>query len=151
MSANSLTDLFESALADLGEDRLKKELANLVSDESTSSEDTLTIVVNYGVHHIPNKLLRGEVFKASEGSLDFSSKKSIIDEFERVLKNVASKLKESEWKKIYLIPYGPANLSVLIKLLVYRVTHIETVDTFYLEGEYHEIDIQLRKLILEAE
>ena len=150
MKKKPISELVATALDRIGEERLVEELIKLSSLEFDSREDTLTIIANEGVHHLPKRLMRGEVFVASKGSLDFSSNDSIKREFTNVIKEVSIKLKEREWKKIYLVPFGPANLSMLIKLLVYRVTHIETVDVFYVDGEYQEIDIQLRKIIIEA-
>ncbi len=150
MNRDKLIALMELASKEIGEEELVNELKKLVSSKSDINGDTLTIIVNTGVHHLPTKLLRGQVFKASEGALDFSNQQSIEQEFARVIRNVAIKLKEQEWKKIYLVPFGPVNLSMLIKLLVYRVIHIETVDIFYIGGDYWEIDMQLRPLIVDA-
>lgn len=139
----------EAALRSVGEDRLVTELTRL-SKSTDENKETLTIIANAGVHHLPEQLLRGQVFKASEGTLDFTSQESTTQEFEMIVKKVAAKLKERDWKRIYLIPFGPANLSMLLKLLVYRVTHIETIDVFYYDGEYRELNIQIRPLIVDA-
>lgn len=149
MNIDTLKSLVEAALRSVGEDRLVQELTSL-STPTDKDAETLTIIANAGVHHLPEKLLRGQVFTASEGTLDFTSQESTTQELKEVVNKVAAKLKERDWKKIYLIPFGPTNLSMLLKLLVYRVTHIETIDVFYYNGEYREIDIQIRPLIVEA-
>ncbi|MBD3617856.1 MAG: hypothetical protein HUJ28_00025 [Chromatiales bacterium] len=149
MNSNELSALLEEALRSVGEGRLVEELTRL-SKSAVENEGTLTIIANAGVHHLPEKLLRGQVFNASEGTLNFTSQESTKKEFEMILKKLAVKLKERDWKRVYLIPFGPANLSMLLKLLVYRVTHIETIDMFYCNGEYMELDIQIRPLVVDA-
>ena len=117
----------------------------------STSEDTLTIVVNRGVHHMPEEYAIGELYFASDGNLDFSSKESVHSEHERVLSNVAKKLKSRRWRRVYLVPFGPNTLSMQIKLLVYRITRIETKDLFYAgDGEYFCLDIKQRDLIIDA-
>ena len=147
---DKISNLLNEALERIGEDRLTEELLKLSSIDTNAGEQTLTIIANEGIHHLPQSLARGEVLVASKGSLDFSSNESIDREFTKILKNIAQKLKEREWKKIYLIPFGPSNLSMLIKLLVYRVTHIETIDLFYIDSQYREVHIKLRQLITES-
>ncbi|MDE0246113.1 MAG: hypothetical protein OXM59_12315 [Gammaproteobacteria bacterium] len=121
------------------------------SENADSTENTLTIVVNRGVHHLPGEYAKGEVYFASEGNLDFSSKGSVRAEHERVLSRVAQILKKKRWHRIYLIPFGPNTLSMQIKLLVYRITRIETQDLFYAGGgEYFCLDIRQRDIIIDA-
>lgn len=83
-------------------------------------DDILTIVANEGVHHLPEEYRRGTVFVASRGSLDFSTPESIRDEFEDVLRDTARVLKSHDWRRVYLVPFGPTTLSMQLKLLVYR-------------------------------
>ena len=150
MNRGELDSLIEEAIESMGEAKLARQLESLIASNAGRHDDVLTVIVNAGVHHLPEKLKRGEVFIASEGSLDFSSQESIEKEFTRITSNVAKKLKERDWRRIYLVPFGPANLSMLIKLLVYRVTHVETIDIFYVDGQYREINIQLRPLVVDA-
>lgn len=118
---------------------------------SRVSQDVLTIVVNQGVHHMPEKYLYGEVFYASEGNLDFSSEATVYEEYQNVLSNVARKLKSKSWKRIYIVPFGPSTLSMQIKLLVYRITRIESVDLFYSgDGEYFTLELDQRDIIVTA-
>lgn len=121
------------------------------SANSDSPENTLTIIVNRGVHHMPKEYAIGEVYFASDGNLDFSSKASVHSEHERVLSGVAQKLKSKRWQRVYLVPFGPNTLSMQIKLLVYRITRIETQDLFYVGGgEYFCLDIKQRDLIIDS-
>lgn len=151
MSSDHLMAAVDSALSKLGERRLIEELAKITGDSSQREPDTLTIIANKGVHHLPQQFMRGEVYFVSEGSLDFSSSESVEREMVLALSRLASKLKSKAWQKIYLVPFGPTNLSMLIKLLVYRVTHIETVDLFHAgSGSYFELNIPLRDVVIGA-
>lgn len=116
-----------------------------------SDDNVLTIVVNQGVHNIPDDVVRGELFYASEGNLDFSSREAVHSEFRSVLSNVARKLKSKAWKEIYILPFGPSTLSMQIKLLVYRVTRIESTDLFFMGGsEYFGLEINQREIIVDS-
>ncbi|NEQ41007.1 MAG: hypothetical protein F6K40_34270 [Okeania sp. SIO3I5] len=72
-------------------------------------------------------------------------------EFNKILIKVAEKLKSKPWKKVYLVPFGPAVLSMQIKLLVYRILYIETVDFLYAgHGVYYDLDINLRLIAAQS-
>ena len=143
-----------SRLDDLADQIGYKEACEILQQhvaENKVAQDVLTIVVNQGVHHMPEEYLHGEVFYASEGNLDFSSKATVYEEFKNVLSKVASKLKSKQWKHIYILPFGPSTLSMQIKLLAYRITRIESVDLFYIShGEYFPVDLDQREIIVTA-
>lgn len=150
MTSQAFDQAIDEAVAQHGEKRVLEAIAAIGSAQA-NSHDCLTIVANKGVHHLPTQLLRGEVYFASEGSLDFTTQDSVRREMLTVLGRLASKLKERAWKQIYLVPFGPTNLSMLIKLLVYRVTHIETTDVFHAgSGSYFDLEISLRPIVIEA-
>ena len=141
----------DDLVANLGCERACEVLSRHVR-RAQCLHNVLTIIVNRGVHSIPKDQIYGEIFFASEGNLDFSSKESVHSEFEAVLSNVTKKLKSNAWKQIYILPFGPSTLSMQIKLLVYRVTRIETIDLFYLgSGEYFDLDINQRDIIVESD
>lgn len=143
-----LADLIEQ----LGEQEAVDILRRHVEQEHPVEEDILTIVVNRGVHHLPEKYLRGTVFCASEGNLDFSSPSSVEEEFERVLVGVTRVLKERNWKQVFVLPFGPCALSMQIKLLVYRITRIESIEIFHFgEGQYTNLEIKQRHIIVDTE
>ena len=149
-SPRSTQDLFEVALEHAGEHAVRSALSRVVSDTS-GDEDVLTIVTNEGVHHLPDTYRRGTVYVASRGSLDFSSAESIHDAFRRVLAGTASVLKSQTWRRVYLVPFGPAPLSMQIKLLVYRVTGLESVDVMHVsEGPRVDVELPLREIIVSA-
>jgi hypothetical protein len=140
-----------AALARAGRDRVLKVLSAL-GEARAPDENTLTIVVNEGVHHLPEEYKRGEVFVASRGSLDLSTAESIHKEFRRTLEATARILKSRPWTRVYIVPFGPAPLSMQIKLLVYKVCGIESVDVMNLSGrDRADVSIRLRDLIIEAD
>lgn len=131
-----------------GPERVLNKLSELtLSDEPNA----LTIVCNAGVHRLPNDILIGEVYYASEGNIDFASSESVLAEYDRILLNIATTLKSSRWDRIYVIPHGPTTLAMQIKLLCYRVLGFETVDWFYASHlGYFKLDIRLRDVSLGA-
>ncbi|MCW8965066.1 MAG: hypothetical protein OQK82_00050 [Candidatus Pacearchaeota archaeon] len=118
----------------------------------TKNEDhALTIIANAGVHPYHELHTRGEVFVASNGSLDFSTALSAHEEIERVLIRVSKKLTEKRWKKVYLVPFGPAPLSLQIKSLVHKVLDIETIDILHIgSGEHIDIQLDPRRIAIKA-
>lgn len=150
MNDNSLQSLLAECESKIGSVELERILRSLLADESGEDAFTLTIVANAGVHHMPESIARGAVHILSEGSLDFSSKEKAEAEFERCLTGLVRVLKSNSWKKIYLIPFGPTLLSALAKLLVFRVTGLETIDVMHVRGSYMDIDLDVRQLILDS-
>lgn len=144
-----LEALIEKCLEKIGSEKLKTEMKNLLAYEE--DQDFLTIIANEGIH--PNSPIhnRGEVYVASRGSLDFSSKEIVQQQFKEILTKTAIKLKSKPWKKVYLVPFGPAVLSMQIKLLVYRILYMETIDFLYVgHGNYYDLDIDLRTIVAKS-
>jgi hypothetical protein len=107
----------------------------------------LVVIPCSGSH--PEDQLRnlGEVFHASEGVLNIGDAASASQEFSRALIRVKEKLSEKAWDKIYLATHGPAVLTAQIKLLVYRILHVETIDLLYVNNSYLPIAINQTHLI----
>jgi hypothetical protein len=146
MTTDALQKSLKDLIATYGVELLQRELRRL--DPSDPVENVLTIVSNSGTHALPKEHLHGTVYFASEGSLDFSSGEEIKKQFEQILINLARVVKSKRWNKIYLLPFGPSALTMLIKLLVFRITYIDTWDIIYLgNGKYSEIQIETRDLI----
>lgn len=131
---NETLTLVEDFIRNHGESKL----IDVLSPES--HDNILTIVSNAGVHPYHALHKRGEIYIASEGTLDFSSKESAIAEIESVLLRVAKKLKEKRWSRVYLVPFGPAPLSLQIKSLVHKILDIETIDVLHVGNGMH-VDI----------
>ena len=111
-------------------------------------ESILTIICNKGLHPLPAEILIGEIFAASEGNLDFSSKESTQKVIEDILRKTADKVRSKNWDRVYIIPFGHVALSMQIKLLCYRILGTDTVDWFYLNTlGYFPLEIKLRELI----
>ena len=127
-----------------GEEKLVNKL-NYKSD----SNKVLTIISNQGVHPLGELHKRGDIFYASIGDLDFSSEIKATKAMEEILQNTVIKLKSNSWEKVYLVPFGPAVLSMQIKSLVYRVLHIDTIDVLHIGNGLHvDIDINPREIAL---
>ncbi len=142
---NEIEELVAKIIDIHGIDNLRVELKNLLglSDE----ENTLTIIANSGIH--PTEILhsRGTVYIASKGSLDFSSKESSTVEIEIILDRVAKVLKSKKWKKVILVPFGSAVISMNIKMLVYKILYINTIDVLHAgNGIHYDININHRKI-----
>ncbi len=136
-------ELLDQAISEHGASRVKRALRSFIVD---SRNNVLTIIANLGSHKIPEKYLRGEIFLASKGNLDLSSRVRIESQFIQVLRKLNAKLLEKSWTKIYLIPTGHPTLSLQLKAAVYRITRMNTTDVFYLNGRYFDLEIDLRKL-----
>jgi len=136
-------ELLDQAISEHGTSRVKRALKSFIID---SKRNILTIVANLGSHKIPEKYLRGEIFVASKGNLDLSSRAKIELQFFQILRRLNAKLLEKSWTKIYLIPTGHPTLSLQLKAEVYRVTRMNTTDVFYLNGRYLDLEVDLRKI-----
>jgi hypothetical protein len=122
---------------------IKREMARQASGSA------LTIIANEGTHHLPDAFKRGEIYVATKGNLDFSSVDKVKLQYERVLSDLSQKLKSKNWHSVYLVPFGHSTLCMQIKLLVYRITRIETIDLFYDgKGNYADLSIEQRGLIV---
>lgn len=141
-----LKDVIERYIEAHGENSLIRKIGG-----GHKEKNVLTIIANAGVHPYHELHKRGDVYIASQGNLDFSSEESSVAEIARVLKGVAGKLKEKRWNKVYLVPFGPAPLSLQIKSLVYKVLDIETVDVLHAGGGVHfDINLDPRKIAIDA-
>lgn len=138
-----LLALIERAVSVRGIERIRSVLMSIIDEGEV---ETLTIVANEGRHLIPETFLRGELFIASRGNLDFSSPSSAKSAYIEIIKKLNKKLLERSWKRIYLIPTGHPTLPLQLKAEVYRVTRINTIDLFYLTGTYFDLDIDLRQI-----
>jgi hypothetical protein len=144
----TLDEQLRAAILELGP---KRALEILTSAQNSQSGDILTIISNEGAHLLPFTFRRGMVYAASSGKLDFSSSTRVHEQFDQILERLATLLKSLIWSKVYVVPFGHAALSMQIKLLVYRITRLETVDLFYDgKGGYFDLELELRQIIVRA-
>jgi hypothetical protein len=142
----ALEDAIEDYVGRYGEKSLLRKLCTTRDETSV-----LTIIANAGVHPYHELHMRGDIFVASQGNLDFSSAEASADQIRQVLTKVAIKLKEKRWNKVYLVPFGPAPLSLQIKSLVHKVLDIETIDVLHAGGGVHfDIELDPRKIAIDA-
>ena len=146
--SNELTEIVLRAIKAAGEQEVAHTLAAL-TQKASSEYDELTIVGNEGMHSIPDTFVHGEKYVATSGNLDLSSCEAIERAYIRALISLAQKLRERTWKKVYFIPTGPTTLGLQIKLLVYHITRLSTIDLFYSRGDYHEIALDYRSYLAE--
>ncbi len=149
MIDQKLRKIVEECIQVRGRAAVENTLSSLL-EGSRSSRNTLTIIANSGVHPIAEDFLKGEVYSASHGNFDVSSKQVIELEFHRILTALGRKLGERSWNEIYLIPTGHPALSAQIKLFVYRILRINTIDLFYTNGKYYELNIDHRDIVLKS-
>lgn len=149
MTDAELAELVSKAVAAVGYERVSEQLAPLVPSESESR--TLTLVSNAGVHTIPPEYLRGEVFEVSRGSWAAETPEEVHSELRDLLSGLARKLRSRPWRKVFLIPTGHPILTIHIKLLVYRLLRINTIDFYYRSGEYIEVELDHREISLATE
>lgn len=147
MIDEKLARVVEECIRVRGRDAVEKSLSSLL-EAHPPTEAILTIIANSGVHPVPAEYLRGEVYSASYGNLDVSSQEALETEFKRILGELGRKLNERGWKQIYLIPTGHPALSIQIKLFVYRIMRINTIDLFYTNGQYYELYVDHREIVL---
>jgi hypothetical protein len=143
----NLLELFTRLLEEVGEEEAEKILSREIN-KCNIDADSLTIIANEGMHDIPSRYIHGDLFVASSGSLDFGSEEAILVQYQEILLKLRKKLSEREWKKVYLIPTGHVTLALQIKNLVYQILRIDTIDLFYSKGNYYEINIDFRSLLL---
>jgi len=143
MNSNSYQDLVKKFIDEHGEEELKRYLENRLS----SQDSVLTLIGNEGAHSIPKQYLHGEVYVVTTGNLDLSSKESTLAEYKKALSLLIAKLKEKQWSKVYLVPTGHTTLVLQVKVIVYNILRMGTVDVFYSKGQYFEVDIDYRDLL----
>ena len=127
-----------------------EELINLLSSklERSATRNVLTIVCDDTLHKIPSDLVDGDLFVFSSGNFDTSSEQAMLHYLEERVLALYAQLNTKTWKRIRLIFSGHAILASTVKLVVYRVTHLETEDVVYFgEHGYLRIHLRLRELL----
>ena len=149
--SETLEYLLDQCVSKLGEEAVEKALQLLMAEESgPDASQVLTIVANAGVHKIPDSYLRGEVYVASRGNWRADNEETLNSQVGQILTGVARKLKERQWRRVYLIPTGHPAVSMNIKVLVYRALRLNTIDWVYINGEYYSLMIDQREISIEA-
>ena len=149
VSRPDLSGLLDVAVGAAGAERVAEVLASLGRRETL--DDTLTLISNAGVHTIPKRYLRGDIYEVSRGDWVADSRAEVQEELMRLLHGLARKLRSRAWRRVYLVPTGHPILTVNVKLLVYRLLRLNTVDLYYKAGQYIEVHIDHRRLSLAAE
>jgi hypothetical protein len=121
------------------------EIIDAVNAMRESSRPTLTIIVDNSLHSIPETLVVGEKFVMSSGALNATTDENLQADVLDRLQRLGKKLKERDWQKVRLVLSGHCLLSVQAKMLVYRITHLETEDIAYFSDHgYRKFTVSLR-------
>jgi len=147
MYHSRLTKALERAVQSAGEDAVVSALREMAGD-NVATANILTLIGNAGVHRIPERYRMGEVYEVSRGSWAIESKEQLNGVFSELLADLVRKLREKAWSKIYFIPTGHPALSIQVKTLIYRVLRQNTIDLYYHNGAYFEIEIDHREIAL---
>jgi hypothetical protein len=149
MQPIEIQKLLDEALKASGSEQVAAALQNLAT-RAMRDDEVLTIIANAGVHEIPQRYLRGEVYEASRGNWNATTEEALILELTSILSRLVDKLRSGHWKCVYLIPTGHPILSLQIKAMVYRLLRINTIDLYHKEGAYFEINLDQRAVALDA-
>lgn len=141
----SVTDIeLERSLEELVNRFGEQAVVRAVNQKSKKNKSReLTIVVNFGMHALPEEILCGDVFFFSEGNLDLSPKNvkdTILNLSSRALKFLRGKI----WGKVYLVPSGHPLLVSVATLVAYRVTRINPTIVYYMDGRYNDAEFDIR-------
>lgn len=110
-----------------------------------------TIVINEGIHVFPDYIIQGDKYVLYRGSLDFGDSEALRAEATQHLRELSIYLGRKKWSKIYTVISGHAAICMQVKLLVYRMTHLETVDwAFDGKGNYLRLHIPIREIISDS-
>jgi hypothetical protein len=139
-----LENLIQRFINSKGESHLE----NLISRYLKSNDaNILTVVISEDTHLIPEEIICGEKYVVHKGNLDISDEETLKSQIESALLGLVKKLKEKEWNAIYFIPSGFPELCVMSKLLIYRVTRMDSIDLIYTGGgKYAEMDFDSRTI-----
>ena len=147
MKNTNLAHLLNEAVEVAGRQRVAETL-HALADSSVPVDDALTLVANAGVHTIPTAYLRGEVYEVSRGDWLADTRMDLETELNAILERLVRKLRSRRWEPIYLIPTGHPVLTANIKLLVYRILRLNTIDLYYRSGTYIDVQLDHRRLAL---
>lgn len=144
---NALQLAVEKLIREHGKEEVLSAAESVELHDAKSQQ--LTILCNKGMHPVPTEIVRGELFVASEGNLNFSTPKDVESEIESILSRTAQKIRSRAWQEIYIIPHGHVVISMQIKFLCYRILGVETIDWFYLSSlGYVRIKFSPRDLLV---
>lgn len=140
----ALHEAIETLIESYGVDSVSRSFNKILS----RTEAICTVVVNAGLHKFPESILLGDVYIFTEGNLHLENSDIFHQELSDHLVKLADYISNRKWKKIYLVISGHAVLNMNVKLLIYRLTRLETVDWVYDgQGSYFECHIPVRSIL----
>lgn len=138
--------IIDTLLEEYSEAEIKKALVKSVKRKGARS---LTIVVNFGMHALPEDILRGDVFFFSEGNVDLSPD-HVQSAMEALSKRALRYLRSKVWENVYIVPSGHPALVVLATLVTYRVTRVTPTIVYYMDGKYNDIKFDVRSDLIKS-
>lgn len=115
----------------------------LTALEESKADRVLTIIVNIGMHTLPESILRGDVFFFSEGNVEIGP--DFVTETIKILTRRALRfLRGKIWNKVYIVPSGHPLLVSMATLIAYRVTRVNPTIVYYVDGNYLEANLDVR-------
>lgn len=139
-------DESERTIAKFVEVFSEEELVKLLRSKLVEQGGVLTIIADQSLHKIPDDLVFGDVYVFSSGNLEAGSDEVVKRELVQRLKALHHFLKSKRWRAVRLIFTGHALLAAHIKLTVYRVLHLDTIDIGYFGKDgYREVSIDFRR------
>lgn len=140
-----MSSILEKKIESLIKEFSIKEVRSAVSKRTAlEAKRELTVVVNFGMHALPENILRGDTFYFSEGNVDLDEQ-NIHETISDLTKRATRFLRGKIWSEVYLVPSGHPLLVVLATLIVYRVTRVNPTILYYMNGEYFEAKLDVRK------
>lgn len=124
------------------------ELCAYLEKRISGQYDVLTIIGDRTLHKIQEDLIEGTVFDFNNGSIDASSDDAVKKHMISALMRLYDILKSRNWGKVKLIYSGHALFTAHIKIMVYRILHLDTVDVAFFGADgYRTVSINLREEI----
>ncbi len=141
------TPKLENLIAQVGE----KRAVELLQQALQTKGETLSIIVDQTMHRIPSDVLSGHIYEFSKGNFSTESSDDIKLHIVERLRDLSAVLKSKNWKNVRIIVSGHALLAMQVKLLVYRILHLDTEDVAYFGKDgYKSIHIQPRKDVISS-
>lgn len=116
-------------------------------DREFFRDDVCTIVVNSGIHRFPDHVLVGEVFVFSQGNIDMESAEAISLEIQSHSRRLVQFLTSKRWRDVRILISGHAILCMFVKIVVHKITGIDTIDIVFNQGSYIDVHVPIRELI----
>lgn len=143
---NDIIDLDE-AIRSLLSNYSASEISIAARELSKRKRDReLTIIVNEGMHSIPDEFIRGDKLVFSSGNIDLTEENA-QDTVSNLMSIAHQTLLQRLWNTVYIIPSGHPLLVVAATMICYRTVRIDPIVVSYFDGQYLDVPLEVRKSI----